>query len=128
MAQCGVEIVKNQMELIVLGIIFILLVLLGNGFATVIQQLAFQKGKIGISIGVQSSFNLLIAIYGGILIFNQHILSPWFFISGLILIFMGNILLIQFQTRLEEIDLKKPELDESKAEPIENEDKLLTKP
>ncbi|MHA1147057.1 MAG: DMT family transporter [Promethearchaeota archaeon] len=104
MAQSGVEIVKNQIELIVLGLIFLLLVLLGNTFATVIQQLAFQKGRAGILIGIQGTANLLLAIYGGMLIFNQKILSPWFFIVGILFILIGNILLIQFQTRLEEIE------------------------
>ena len=89
--------------------------MLANTLATMIQQLAFQKGKknTGIIIGLQSAFSLLLAIYGGILIFNQLILVPIFFIIGIGMIFIGNALLIQFQTRLEEIDSKKPVTEEN---------------
>ncbi len=105
--QFGVEIIKGQyMELFFIGIVFILVMFLGNATATVIQNLAFQRGKVGIAIAVQSTFSLLLAIYGGLLIFNQQILFPIFYIVGIIIILISNIILIQFQTRLEEIDQK----------------------
>jgi len=104
LAQVGVEIFKEQMELFLIGLVFLLVMMIGNGLATVIQQLAFQKGKIGIAIALQSTANLLLAIYGGLIIFNQLILTPLFFILGISLIFLGNILLIRFQTRLEKAE------------------------
>mgnify|MGYP006290256937 CR=1 FL=1 len=104
LAQVGVEIFKEQMELFFIGLLFLLVMIIGNGLATVVQQLAFQKGKIGIAIALQSTANLLLAIYGGIIIFNQLILAPLFFILGISLIFLGNILLIRFQTRLEKAE------------------------
>ncbi|TFF95518.1 MAG: hypothetical protein EU544_02590 [Promethearchaeota archaeon] len=104
LAQVGVEIFKEQMELFFIGLLFLLVMIIGNGLATVVQQLAFQKGKIGIAIALQSTANLLLAIYGGIIIFNQLILAPLFFILGISFIFLGNILLIRFQTRLEKAE------------------------
>ena len=106
--QFGVEILKGGYnELIFIGIVFVLIMFAGNVIATVIQNLAFQRGKVGIAIAVQSTFSLLLAIYGGVLIFNQQILFPIFYIIGIIIILMSNIILIQFQTRLEEIDKDK---------------------
>jgi len=103
--QFGVEIIKGEyFQLFIIGIVFILVMFLGNTTATLIQNLAFQRGKIGIAIAVQSTFSLILAIYGGILIFNQLILFPFFYILGIIIILISNIILIQFQTRIEKID------------------------
>lgn len=121
--QIGVEVIKAwQVELFLLAIIFLLGLLIFNAAATVIQNLAFQnKGiKVGIVMSVQSTTSILLAVFGGILIFNQHILTPVFFIIGIVLIMTGNILLIRFQTRLEEIDLKKPSSTESDTNTNEN--------
>ncbi|MGV9199663.1 MAG: hypothetical protein ACOC4M_12690, partial [Promethearchaeia archaeon] len=69
-----------------------------------LQQIAFQKSKIGIAIGLQSTANLLLAVMGGIFAFNQYVNLPIFFIIGIIMIIVGNGLLVQFQARIEEID------------------------
>jgi len=106
--QVGVEIIKVwNMSLLFFAIIAIFLMLIFNTMATIIQQLAFQKGKVGIAIGLQSTANILLAITGGIIIYHQQVLAPIFFIAGIIMIVLANGLLIKFQTRLEEIELKK---------------------
>jgi len=115
MAQFGVEVLKGYSQLIMLALLFFIFLMLGNTLATIIQQLAFQRGKVGISIGFQATVGLLLAIYGGILIFNQLILAPFFFITGIIMIFAGNALLVQFQTRIEEIETKKPVIDRTES-------------
>ena len=110
--QTGVEILKNQIyELMALGIVFMLLMFAGNAVATVIQQLSFQKGKIGIAVSLQSSTNLFLAVFGGMLVFSQQILNPVFFGIGILMILIGNILLVRFQTRLEEIESNRPSID-----------------
>ncbi|MHA1291322.1 MAG: hypothetical protein ACTSQJ_01485 [Promethearchaeota archaeon] len=108
-AQIAVESLKVGLtiQLLLIGILCFILMIFGNTIATVLQQLAFQKGKVGIAIALQSTANLLLAIYGGLIIFNQLILTPIFFTIGIIMIFIGNILLIQFQTRLEKIEIQK---------------------
>ncbi|MHA1281820.1 MAG: hypothetical protein ACTSVV_12930 [Promethearchaeota archaeon] len=103
-AQIGVEIFKNYPELFLFGLIFLLILFLGNALATLIQQIAFQKGKIGIAFALQSTTNLLFSIIGGIFVFNQMIMALHFFILGLIFILIGNIFLVKFQARLEEIE------------------------
>lgn len=110
--QVGVEIVKKDFRLLLLGLLFLLFMLIGNIFATGIQQLAFQKGKVGIAISLQSTANLLLAIFGGILAFNQKILFPLFFVIGIVMILSGNTLLVRFQTRLEQTEKKKLNNDE----------------
>ena len=110
--QTGIEILKNQVfEFLALGIVFMLFCFAGNAAATVIQQLSFQKGKVGIAVSLQASTNLFLAVFGGILVFSQQILNPVFFIIGILMILIGNILLVQFQTRLEEIEYDRPSLD-----------------
>jgi len=112
--QIGVEVIKAwQVDLFLLAIIFLLGLLIFNAAATVIQNLAFQKGKVGIAIGLQSTASILLAVFSGILIFNQQVLAPIFFIIGIMLILLGNVLLIRFQTRLEEIEIKKPSATEA---------------
>jgi hypothetical protein len=112
--QVGVEVIKGQYaDLLFIGIVFILIMFLGNVMGTLLQNLAFQRGKVGISIAVQSTCNLLLAIYGGILIFSQQILFPIFYIAGIIVILVSNVILIQFQARLEDTD--KQETIESTA-------------
>lgn len=119
--QIGVEVIKAwQVEFFLLAAFFLLGMLAFNASATVIQNLAFQKGKIGIAIGLQGTASMLLAIFGGILIFNQQVLVPIFFILGIILIMTGNILLIRFQTRLEEIEIKKPSLTDLETKISEN--------
>ncbi len=113
--QIGVEILKQQgLNSLIFALICFLGMLVVNAVGTVLQQFAFQKGKVGIAIGLQSTANLLLSIYGGLLIFNQSVLSPGFFIAGVILIILSNILLIRFQTRIEHLEGKNSSVPEEK--------------
>lgn len=111
--QVGVEFIRTSLDFtfIMIAIVFFVMMMLGNTLATGVQNIAFQKGKVGIAIGIQSCANLLLAVFGGMIIFNQQILYPVYFILGIALIFLGNILLIRFQARLEEIDLAQESIE-----------------
>ncbi len=112
--QIGVEILKQQgLDSLALALLCFLGMFLVNAMGTVLQQFAFQRGKVGIAIGLQSTANLLLSIYGGVLIFNQRVLSPSFFIVGVVMIVLSNILLIRFQTRIENLEYKKLSVTDS---------------
>ncbi|MGV9202499.1 MAG: hypothetical protein ACOC44_00575 [Promethearchaeia archaeon] len=102
--QVGVVLIQYDLTLLIIGLAFFLMMFICNTLATGLQQIAFQKSKIGIAIGLQSTANLLLAVMGGIFAFNQYVNLPIFFIIGIIMIIVGNGLLVQFQARIEEID------------------------
>lgn len=105
MTQVAVDAIEIwQFELLLIGIVFFVFMVIGHILATIIQQLAFQRGKSSIAISIQATANLSSAVSRGILIFNQQVLAPFWFRSGIIMILIGNILLIQFQARLEAIE------------------------
>lgn len=102
--QTGVLMLQYDFALLFLGVIFFICMFVSNTIATGVQQIAFQKSKVGVAIGLQSTSNLLLAVLGGIIAFNQYVNFPIFFLLGIIMIIVGNGLLVQFQARIEEID------------------------
>jgi hypothetical protein len=116
--QVGVVILQYDFALLFIGLIFFLCMFVNNTLATGVQQIAFQKSKVGVAVGLQSTSNLLLSIMGGIFAFNQFVNNPVFFVIGIIMIIVGNGLLVQFQTRIEEIDNITTLNDESKQENI----------
>lgn len=98
----GVEAIKLwQFPELLIGLIFLLGFFLGNMYGTVVVQLAFQKGKITTASSVQSGGNLILPLIGGVLIFNQVILGPIFFVIGVSLIIFGNLILVRVQASIE---------------------------
>ncbi|MFO8020403.1 MAG: hypothetical protein R6U96_17410 [Promethearchaeia archaeon] len=102
--QVGVVLLQNHFTLLVLGLVFFLIMFVCNVLATGVQQIAFQKSKVGVAFGLQATSNLLLAVIGGIIAFNQQVNFPPFFILGIIMIITGNSLLVQFQARIQEVD------------------------
>lgn len=78
MTQVAVDAIEIwQFELLLIGIVFFVFMVIGHILATIIQQLAFQRGKSSIAISIQATANLSSAVSRGILIFNQQVLAPF---------------------------------------------------
>lgn len=91
----------EESNLIIAGVGFFLLIG-GNTIATVIVNIAFQKGKAVMVIPLQSSGNYLIPVFAGITIFGQQFNNLVFFILSVILIMVGVFFLSRIQAELEE--------------------------
>ncbi len=84
-----------------IAIFGLIILLIGNSVGTFVVQIAFQKGKAAIVVPIQSAGNLLIPIIGGVLIFKQTIGNLLFFITGIILMLFGTILLARLQAEAQ---------------------------
>ncbi len=85
----------------VLGPFGLLFVMLGNLFATFYVQIAYQKGHAAQVVPIINVGNLIIPIFGGVLIFGQVINNLFFFIPGVIVMFIGVSLLARVQGEIQ---------------------------
>ncbi|MHA1785433.1 MAG: DMT family transporter [Candidatus Helarchaeota archaeon] len=85
-----------------LGLFGLFFVIIGNLFATMYIQIAYQKGKAVSVVPVANTGNLLIPIIGGMLIFGQTIGNLFFFILGVISMFVGVTLLARVQGEMQQ--------------------------
>ncbi|NHI93927.1 MAG: hypothetical protein EAX96_15670 [Candidatus Lokiarchaeota archaeon] len=98
-----------------LGIFGFLFVIAGNLFATIFVQIAYQKGKAVSVVPIINTGNLLIPIIGGVIVFGQVIGNLFFFIPGVICVFLGVTLLARIQGELQKEELI--EIKSDKEEP-----------
>ena len=94
-----------------LGIFGFAFVIIGNLFATIYVQIAYQRGQAVQVVPIINVGNLLIPIFGGVLIFGQVIGNIFFFGIGVAIMFAGVVLLARIQG-----ELQKEELPEKKTE------------
>ena len=85
---------------LVLGI---LMIFVGNMVATLIVQIAYQKGQVSHVIPVQSTLNYLLPVLGGTIIFLQKITYLFNFIFGISLIIVGGFLISRIQAKMQEV-------------------------
>ena len=86
---------------LVIGMLGIIILLIGNGVGTYVVQIAFQRGKAAIVGPIQSAGNLIIPIFGGVIIFRQIIGNIIMYIIGITLILIGAILLARIQAETQ---------------------------
>ena len=84
-----------------LGLFGILFVIIGNLFATMYVQIAYQRGQAVQVVPIINVGNLLIPIFGGVLIFGQVIGNLFFFVGGVAVMFAGVVLLSRIQGELQ---------------------------
>ena len=87
-----------------LGLFGLLFVMLGNLFATFYVQIAYQKGQAAQVVPIINTGNLIIPIFGGVLIFGQIIYNLFFFIPGVVIMFVGVTLLARVQGEIQKED------------------------
>jgi len=81
----------------VLGIFGGVLIAVGNLWATFYVQIAYQKGQAAQVVPIINTGNLIIPIFGGVIIFGQVINNLFFFIPGVIIMFIGVSMLSRVQ-------------------------------
>ncbi|MHA1650307.1 MAG: hypothetical protein ACTSYB_08940 [Candidatus Helarchaeota archaeon] len=79
-----------------------LILLIGTVIATVIANVAFQKGKAVVVIPIQSAGNYLIPVVAGLLLFQQIFAFGIWFYPSVVLIMAGVFLLSRIQAEMEE--------------------------
>ena len=87
-----------------LGLIGVSFIAVGNLFATFYVQIAYQKGQATQVVPIINAGNLIIPIFGGVVIFGQAIGNLFFFIPGVIIMFIGVTLLARVQGEIQKED------------------------
>jgi len=113
-SQIGVYFLElNEGLISILGAILgFSMIFIGNGIGTIIVNIAFQKGKAIRVIPIQSTGNLLIPIFGGVLIFLQSVQYWSFFIIGVTCQLLGGLFIVRLQAQIQESQELQSETDE----------------
>jgi len=100
LSQAGIEMIAGDgTNFVLTGLFFFFCVLIGNVLGTVLQQIAYQKGKAGVSNSLNNGVSMTVSVMGGIFIFSQNIHSVTLFVTGIVMIMVGCGLLIRFQEK-----------------------------